>query len=115
MDSKDILSFRGEFYFVGCGYNRTTVRSYSMEHKKWTPRGILHYENKETYFKAITLNDSIYVVMCKSISSNLPMATFFSFFISYSIACFDSTKIYNRTEFHIQRYDENVEDWVVVS
>lgn len=30
-------------------------------------------------------------------------------------ARYDSEKIYNGTEFLIQRFDENVDDWVIVS
>lgn len=36
-------------------------------------------------------------------------------FLNHSTACFDQAKIYNGTEFVVQRYDANVEDWFIVS
>ncbi|XP_031629439.1 uncharacterized protein LOC116344811 [Contarinia nasturtii] len=92
MDAKYIVGVKNELYFIGCGFMRTTVRSYHIERKQWTSRGLLRIENKENCFKATELNGSIFVVM----------------------SCFDSAKMYNGTEFVVQRYDENVEDWIVI-
>lgn len=39
----------------------------------------------------------------------------YSFILFRITACFDQAKIYNGTEFVVQRYDENVEDWFIVS
>lgn len=65
MDARYIVGLKDELYFVGCGYNRLMVRSYHFGQKEWTARGNLRHENKDTGFKAITMNGSIYVVMCK--------------------------------------------------
>lgn len=41
------------------------VRSYHIGEKRWTTRGNLRHEHKETCFKAVELNNAIFVVMCK--------------------------------------------------
>lgn len=65
LDAKYIVGLKDELYFIGCGFERTTVRSYHIEQQKWTARGILRHENKDTCFKAVELNGSIFVVMCE--------------------------------------------------
>ncbi|XP_055296570.1 uncharacterized protein LOC129565580 [Sitodiplosis mosellana] len=95
LDAKCIVGLNDELYFVGCGYNRIMVRSYHIKQKQWTTRGNLrneNNENQETCFKAVELNGAIFVVM----------------------SGFDQQKIYNGTEFVVQRYDENVEDWFII-
>lgn len=64
-DAKCIVSANDELYFIGCGFDRTAVRSYHIDRKQWTERGSFwQAEHKATGIKAITLNESIYVVMC---------------------------------------------------
>lgn len=65
MDAKFIVGLNDELFFLGCGYNRTMVRSYHIDRKEWTARGNLRHGHKETCFKAVALNGSIYAVMCK--------------------------------------------------
>lgn len=64
-DAKYIVGLKNELFFLGCGFNRTMVRCFNLDEKEWTERGNLRHEYKETCFKAIALNGSIYVVMCK--------------------------------------------------
>lgn len=78
LDAKYIVGLKDELYFVGCGFNRTIVRSYHIEQEKWTARGNLRHEHKETYFKAIVLNGSIFVVMCE-LMNNVSMCKLFLF------------------------------------
>lgn len=68
MDAKYIVGLKDELFFLGCGYNRTMVRSYHIGRKEWTARGTLRHEHKESCFKAVVLNGSIYVVMCKIVT-----------------------------------------------
>lgn len=64
MDAKSIVGVKNELYFIGCGFDRTMVRSYHIGKKEWTERGNLQHEKKDGCFKAIALDDTIYVVMC---------------------------------------------------
>lgn len=64
MDAKYIVGVKDELYFIGCGFNRTMVRSYDIGKKEWSEHGNLQYEKKDRCFKAIALNETIYVVMC---------------------------------------------------
>lgn len=55
-----------ELYFIGCGFDRTAVRSYHVGRNQWTERGSFgqQMEYKASCVKAIVLNESVYVVMC---------------------------------------------------
>lgn len=66
MDARSIICVKNELYFIGCGFKRTMVRSYHIDSGAWTDRGNLQYDNekKDEFFKAIALDESIYVVMC---------------------------------------------------
>lgn len=66
LDAKAIVGVENELYFIGCGFKRTMVRSYHVDSKVWTERGNLKYDEqrKDEFFKAVALDESIYVVMC---------------------------------------------------
>lgn len=66
MDARSIVGVKNELYFIGCGFKRAMVRSYHVGNKVWTERGNLQYDDgkKDEFFKAIAMDESIYVVMC---------------------------------------------------
>lgn len=63
MDCKCMIGLSDELYFIGCGYHRTIVRSYNVLTRKWTARGGLKRSTQEDAIKAVTVNESIYVVL----------------------------------------------------
>lgn len=82
-NAKCIVGVKDELYFIGCGFDRKMVRSYHVGRNEWTERGSLRQEEKETCFKAIALDETIYVVMCMT-----RMSFVFQKFDQFSIACF---------------------------
>lgn len=66
LDCKCMVGLNDELYFIACGFNRTIVRSYHVDARKWTSRGGLQYGNEARSIKAVTVNGSIYVVMCEN-------------------------------------------------
>lgn len=62
-----MVGLNDELYFIACGFHRTIVRSYNVLTRKWTARGGLKQRTQDDCIKAVTLNESIYVVFSKAI------------------------------------------------